>query len=349
MSEIHSHSKPEPCQASTPLNRTFSVAPMLDWTDRYCRGFHRLLTKNTLLYTEMVTTGALIHGDVQRHLQYAEAEHPIALQLGGSDPAHLAQCSELAQQYGYDEVNLNVGCPSDRVQSGSFGACLMAEPNIVADGCKAMIGATDIPVTVKCRIGIDEQDDYQDLQRFVESVAGAGVTTFIVHARKAWLKGLSPKQNRDIPPLNYERVYLLKREFPELEIIINGGIHSLAETQQHLQHVDGVMMGRAAYQHPHILRTVDQVIFGESTPAISEAELIEQLCAYIDHYIGQGAQLKYLTRHIVGLFQNRPGARQWRRYLSENAYRADANVDVVREAAAFIADLSYDTGIVSES
>lgn len=331
------------------LDRRFSVAPMLDWTDRYCRGFHRLLTRNTLLYTEMVTTGALIHGEVERHLRYQEVEHPLALQLGGSEPGDLAKCCELAQEYRYDEVNLNVGCPSDRVQSGSFGACLMAEPDTVARACQAMIAATDLPVTVKCRIGIDDQDDYQDLQRFVETVANAGIRTFIVHARKAWLQGLSPKQNRDIPPLNYERVYLLKQEFPELEIIINGGIHSLEETRQHLQQVDGVMMGRTAYQQPHILRHVDQQIFGDSTPIPSETEMLEQLYAYIENYLAQGAQLKYITRHIVGLFQNRPGARQWRRHLSENVFKPGATVDMVREAAAFIPDLSYDTGTVTDS
>lgn len=330
------------------LNR-FSVAPMLDWTDRYCRGFHRLLTKNTLLYTEMVTTGALIHGDVDRHLRYQEAEHPIALQLGGSEPSDLAQCAKLAQQYQYDEINLNVGCPSDRVQSGRFGACLMAEPDTVAKGCAAMIAESDLPVTVKCRIGIDEQDDYSDLQKFVETVAHSGVTTFVVHARKAWLQGLSPKQNRDVPPLNYERVYLLKQEFPELQIIINGGIHTLQEVKQHLDKVDGVMMGRAAYQHPYLLRTIDQEIFGSQTAPVSEAELINQICDYVDEYMAQGAQLKYISRHIVGLFQNRPGARQWRRYLSENAYKPGATSEVIREAAALVADLSYDTGTLESS
>lgn len=314
---------------------------MLDWTDSYCRGFHRLLTQKAVLYTEMVTTGALIYGDVDRHLRYQQAEHPIALQLGGSNPEHLAQSAKLAEEYGYDEVNLNVGCPSDRVQSGQFGACLMADPQLVAECTKAMLGAVSIPVTVKCRIGIDQQDDYADLQRFVSTVAESGVETFIVHARKAWLDGLSPKENRDIPPLNYERVYLLKKEFPQLEIIINGGITSLAETLQHLQQVDGVMMGRAAYQSPYLLKEVDQRIYQAERPVISDAELLEQIYQYVEQRLREGAQLKYISRHIVGLFQNRPGARQWRRYLSENAYKSGSGVEVIKAAAALLPDLSY--------
>lgn len=319
---------------------------MLDWTDSYCRGFHRLLTHKAVLYTEMVTTGALIYGDVDRHLHYQPAEHPIALQLGGSNPEHLAQSARLAQEYSYDEVNLNVGCPSDRVQSGQFGACLMADPQLVADCTKAMLEAVSIPVTVKCRIGIDQQDDYADLQRFVSTVAESGVETFIVHARKAWLDGLSPKENRDIPPLNYERVYLLKEEFPELEIIINGGITSLDETLEHLKQVDGVMMGRAAYQSPYLLKEVDQRIYQEDRPVISDAELLEQLYHYVEQRLDEGAQLKYISRHIVGLFQNRPGARQWRRHLSENAYKPGSGIEVIRTAAGFIPDLSYDTKII---
>lgn len=323
------------------LDRRFCIAPMLDWTDSQCRGFHRLLTKQAVLYTEMVTTGALVYGDVERHLRYTDAEHPVALQLGGSDPKDLTHCSKLAEDYGYDEVNLNVGCPSDRVQSGRFGACLMADPQLVADCTAAMIDAVSIPVTVKCRIGIDEQDDYEDLQRFVATVAASGVSTFIVHARKAWLEGLSPKENRDIPPLNYERVYLLKREFPELEIIINGGITTLDQSLEHLQQVDGVMMGRAAYQSPFILKEVDQRIYGSDRPPVSDRDLIEQLCNYAELRIQDGGQLKYISRHIVGLFQNRPGARQWRRYLSENAYKPGAGIEVIRAAAALIPDLSY--------
>jgi len=322
---------------------------MLDWTDSHCRGFHRLMTKESVLYTEMVTTGALVYGDVERHLGYIEAEHPVALQLGGSDPTDLAHCSKLAQSYGYDEVNLNVGCPSDRVQSGRFGACLMADPGLVAECTAAMIEAVDIPVTVKCRIGIDEQDDYEDLQRFVSLVADSGVTTFIVHARKAWLDGLSPKENRDIPPLNYDRVYLLKEEFPDLEIIINGGIKNLDETLLQLEKVDGVMMGRAAYQSPFILKEVDQRIYGSERPVISDAELIEQLCDYVELRLAGGAQLKYISRHVVGLFQSRAGARQWRRYLSENAFKPGSGTEVIRAAAAFIPDLSYDSDIITPS
>ncbi|MGB3619873.1 MAG: tRNA dihydrouridine(20/20a) synthase DusA [Ketobacter sp.] len=321
------------------LNRAFSVAPMLDWTDSICRGFHRILTKQSLLYTEMVTTGALVHGDQERHLAFRPCEHPIALQLGGSDPEQLAFCARLAQDYGYDEVNLNIGCPSDRVQSGRFGACLMADPELVAQCTATMISAVSIPVTVKCRIGIDEQDDYEDLQRFVSLVAESGVRTFIVHARKAWLKGLSPKQNRDVPPLNYDRVYLLKAEFPHLEIIINGGIENLQQSRLHLQRIDGVMMGRAAYQSPMQLRTVDQEIFGRNTPTLNENEIIAQLCDYTETLMQQGVHLKYISRHIVGLFQNRPGARQWRRYLSENAHKPGADVEVIRRAAAFLPEL----------
>ena len=319
---------------------------MLDWTDTHCRGFHRLLTREAVLYTEMVTTGALIHGDVQRHLRYAPAEHPLALQLGGSNPADLAHCSKLAEEYGYDEVNLNVGCPSDRVQSGRFGACLMAEPELVAECTSAMQKTVSIPVTVKCRIGIDQQDDYADLQRFVSTVSESGVNTFIVHARKSWLDGLSPKENRDVPPLNYERVYLLKEEFPHLEIIINGGVNTLDDCQRHLNKVDGVMMGRAAYQSPFLLKQVDQQIYGVDRPVITDAELVDHLCRYVEQRLAAGAQLKFISRHIVGLFQSRPGARQWRRYLSENAYKPGTGVEVIRAAAAFIPDLSYDSDIL---
>lgn len=313
---------------------------MLDWTDHHCRGFHRILTKNALLYTEMVTTGALVHGDQRRHLAFKPCEHPVALQLGGSDPQQLAYCARLAEDYGYDEVNLNIGCPSDRVQSGRFGACLMAEPELVAQCTSEMNKAVSIPVTVKCRIGIDEQDDYEGLQRFVSTVSESGVKTFIIHARKAWLNGLSPKQNRDIPPLNYERVYLLKSEFPQLEIIINGGIEDLQQCREHLQRVDGVMMGRAAYQSPLQLRHVDQELFGLQTPVLSEQEIVDRLCEYVESQMQQGAHLKYISRHVVGLFQNRPGARQWRRYLSENAHKPDADVEVIRRAAAFLPDLN---------
>lgn len=309
---------------------------MLDWTDSRCRNFHRILTKHALLYTEMVTTGALIYGDAHRHLYFQAKEHPIALQLGGSQPQELAVCAKMAEDYGYDEVNLNVGCPSDRVQSGRFGACLMADPALVAECAAAMIQATTLPVSIKCRIGIDQQDEFEDLHTFVTTVAEAGVETFIVHARKAWLDGLSPKQNRDIPPLNYPRVYQLKREFRSLEIILNGGIQTLAEAQQHLDYVDGVMMGRSAYQSPMQLKNVDQLFYGANTPPLSDQEIIASLCDYVDTELSNGTPIKHITRHVVGLFQNRPGAKQWRRHLSEHAYKEEANVEVIRKAADFV-------------
>lgn len=318
------------------INRRFCVAPMLDWTDSHCRNFHRLLTRHALLYTEMVTTGALLYGDQARHLAFKPAEHPLALQLGGSDPEALATCARLGEDYGYNEINLNVGCPSDRVQSGRFGACLMAEPALVARCTKAMIQATSLPVTVKCRIGIDDQDDDQDLLHFVEQVAESGVSTFIVHARKAWLNGLSPKQNRDVPPLNYPRVYRLKQEFPQLEIVINGGIEDFSQIHQHLEWVDGVMVGRAAYQKPGLLRTVDQALFQCPNTPPTDHEIIAALCDYADQVLSQGGALKHLSRHIVGLFQQRPGARQWRRYLSEQAHRDGADSAVIQQAAALV-------------
>lgn len=323
---------------TTPLHHRFSVAPMMDWTDRQCRNVHRMLTRHALLYTEMVTTGAIIHGNRDQHLAFDEIQHPVALQLGGSDPAALAECARIAEGYGYDEINLNVGCPSDRVQSGRFGACLMAEPDLVARCVEQMQKATAIPVTVKCRIGIDDQDDYADLQKFVSTVAATGVTTFIVHARKAWLDGLSPKENRDIPPLNYERVHLLKQEFPQLTIVINGGLLNLEQCAEQLQHVDGVMLGRAAYHSPLLLRDVDRIIFNDPHPIPTDAELIGQVCDYIEQQMTQGAKLTYISRHIIGLFQNRPGARQWRRYISEHAHLPGAGTDIIRDAARFVLD-----------
>lgn len=317
-------------------NHRFCVAPMLDWTDRHCRAFHRMLTRHALLYTEMVTTGAILFGNRDQHLAFAPVEHPVALQLGGSDAAALAECTRIAEGYGYDEVNLNVGCPSDRVQSGRFGACLMAEPGLVADCVDQMRNAVSIPVTVKCRIGIDDQDDYEDLQRFVATVASTGVDTFIVHARKAWLDGLSPKENRDIPPLNYERVHLLKQEFPHLNIVINGGLLTLEQCEEQLKHVDGVMMGRAAYQNPMLLRDVDSRLFSDDHPVPGDAELVQQICDYIDTQMTQGAKLTYISRHVIGLFHNRPGARQWRRHISEHAHRPGANSEVIRAAAEFV-------------
>jgi len=318
-----------------PSNR-FSVAPMLDWTDRHCRHFHRMLSGQALLYTEMVTTGAIIHGKGD-YLAYSEAEHPLALQLGGSDPAALAHCAKLAEQRGYDEINLNVGCPSDRVQNGMFGACLMGQASLVADCIKAMRDAVSIPVTVKTRIGIDDQDSYEFLCDFISTVAGRGeCDTFIIHARKAWLSGLSPKENREIPPLDYPRVYQLKRDFPHLTLALNGGIKTLAEAQQHLQHLDGVMIGREAYQNPGMLAQVDQQLFDSQAPVKDSIAVIEALYPYIEHELSQGTYLGHITRHILGIFQGIPGARQWRRHLSENAHKAGADVRVVEQALRLV-------------
>lgn len=317
-------------------NHRFSIAPMMDWSDHNCRFFWRLLTRQALLYTEMVTTGALIHGDRQRFLHYNTEEHPVALQLGGSDPQELARCAQWAQKWGYDEVNLNCGCPSDRVQSGMFGACLMANPRLVADCVKAMRDSCDIPVTVKHRIGIDHMESYRELQGFVEPVAEAGCSVFIVHARKAWLQGLSPKQNREIPPLNYAWVYQLKKDFPQLTIVLNGGIQTLAECQLHLQHVDGVMLGREAYQNPWMLADVDSLLFGMDKPADSREDVITALLPYTKQQIERGASLNHITRHILGLYQGVPGARKFRRHLSENAYRKGVGIEVLEQAYALV-------------
>ncbi|MGT3242931.1 tRNA dihydrouridine(20/20a) synthase DusA [Yersinia enterocolitica] len=314
----------------------FSVAPMLDWTDRHCRYFHRLLTKQTLLYTEMVTTGAIIHGKGD-YLAYSEQDHPVALQLGGSDPQALAHCAKLAEQRGYNEINLNVGCPSDRVQNGRFGACLMAEASLVADCIKAMRDVVSIPVTVKTRIGIDELDSYEFLCEFAQTVAERGeCDIFTIHARKAWLSGLSPKENREVPPLDYERVYQLKRDFPALTIAINGGVKTLAEAKEHLKHVDGVMMGREAYQNPSILTQVDRELFDPNAPVVDSVKAIEALFPYIEQELSRGAYLGHITRHILGIFQGIPGARQWRRHLSENAHKPGADVSVVEQALALV-------------
>ena len=319
---------------NTPSYR-FSVAPMLDWTNRHCRYFHRLISKQALLYTEMVTTGALIHGDSHRFLQYSPLENPVAFQLGGSNPKDLAVCAKMVEDYGYAEVNLNVGCPSDRVQNGRFGACLMADPQLVADCVAAMSDATSIPVTVKSRIGIDEQDSYPELVHFISTISDAGCSTFIVHARKAWLSGLSPKQNRDIPPFSYDRVYQLKKDFPHLTIIINGGITTLEQAEQHLTQVDGVMMGREAYQNPYILAEVDQRIFGATHETPSRYAVIEQLIPYIQEQIKTEARLNSVSRHILGLYHGEPGARGWRRYISENVSRLGADEQVILEALEF--------------
>lgn len=319
---------------ATEPSRRFCVAPMLDWTDKHCRYFHRLLSQHALLYTEMVTTGALLHGDRDRFLHFDAAEHPVALQLGGSDPVALAECARMAEQWGYDEVNLNVGCPSDRVQNGMFGACLMADPQRVADCVDAMQQAGSIPVTVKHRIGIDDQDSYEFLCRFIDIVSAAGCRSFIVHARKAILKGLSPKQNRDIPPLDYNRVYTLKKDYPQLELIINGGIKTLDDCDQHLQQLDGVMIGREAYQNPLLLAEVDQALFGGE--AVDLDSVLLQLCDYCERQLAHGAQLGWITRHILGLYQGQPGARRFRRFISENAFKPGADVTVLKQALALV-------------
>ena len=313
--------------------RKISVAPMMDWTDRHDRFFLRLISKRALLYTEMVTTGALLHGPRERLLAFDPAEQPVALQIGGSEADELARAAVFGQAAGYGEINLNVGCPSDRVQSGRFGACLMAEPETVARGVAAMIAAVDLPVTVKCRIGIDDMEDYPGLKAFVEQVAAAGCRSFTVHARKAWLQGLSPKENREVPPLNYETVYRLKQELPELEIAINGGVLSLEEAEGHLaQGMDGVMIGRAAYQNPYLLAEVDRRFFGAAEEPPSRRQVIEGLLPYIEARLAEGTPLKSITRHILGLYNGLPGARLWRRHLSEEAHREGAGAEVVAEA-----------------
>ncbi|SCC21401.1 tRNA-U16,U17-dihydrouridine synthase [Gilliamella bombicola] len=318
---------------SSSLNR-FSIAPMLDWTDKHCRYFHRILTKQTLLYTEMVTTGAILFGKGD-YLAFNNEEHPVSLQLGGSDPKALAQCSKLAQERGYDEINLNVGCPSDRVQNGMFGACLMGKADLVADCVAQMQDQVDIPVTVKTRIGIDNFDSYAFLCQFIEKVMPY-TNTFIVHARKAWLSGLSPKENREVPPLDYERVYQLKQDYPDLTIAINGGIKTIDEIKYHLQYVDGVMVGREAYQNPLLLTQIDAQIFGLNSPTIEPKSAIRALYPYIEQQLTQGVQLNHIMRHTLGLFNGRKGARQWRRYLSENSHKKGAGVDVVEQALTFI-------------
>ncbi len=312
---------------------------MLDWTDRYCRFFLRLLSRRALLYTEMVTTGAIIHGDTDRHLRFDPAEHPVALQLGGSDPLELAHCARIGADYGYDEINLNVGCPSDRVQSGSFGACLMAEPQRVADGVAAMRDAVDCEVTVKHRIGIDHQDSYEALATFVGKVAEAGCHAFIVHARKAWLQGLSPKENRTVPPLRYEIVHRLKQDFPTLHFVINGGFKTLAQVEEQLTDLDGVMVGREVYSNPWLLADADRRLFGAGdNPCATPHQAVEALLPFVASELAAGTPLARITRHLLGLFQGRPGAKAWRRHLSENAHLPGAGVDVLAQALAKVPD-----------
>jgi tRNA-dihydrouridine synthase A len=314
------------------LSRTVSIAPMMEWTDRHCRYFLRLISHHVLLYTEMVTTGALIHGNRERFLAYDSSEHPLALQLGGSNPKELALCTRMAEDYGFDEVNLNVGCPSNRVQSGCFGACLMREPELVAECVAAMNQAVQLPVTVKTRIGVDEQDSYELLSQFINMVAQAGCRTFIIHARKAWLQGLSPKENREIPPLRYEVVHAIKRDFPQLEVVINGGITTLEEIQGHLKWIDGVMIGRAVYHNPYLLAQIDQHFYGDFHPLLTRHEIIEGFLPYMEQQLIQNISLSSMTRHILGIFQGQSGSRVWRRHLSENAHRSGSGTEIIREA-----------------
>jgi len=308
---------------------------MLDWTDTHCRYFYRLLSRHALLYTEMVTTGAILHGSRDRHLRFNAEEHPLALQLGGSDPLDLAVCCKIAEEYGYDEVNLNVGCPSDRVQNGSFGACLMAEPQLVADCVAAMRQAVNIPITIKSRIGIDDKDSYEELTHFMATVAEAGCETFIVHARKAWLSGLSPKENREIPPLRYDVVFQLKQDFPELQIVINGGITTLDASQELLEKVDGVMLGREVYHNPYVLSSVDSRLYDDDYPAKSRQEVVLALIPYVQRQLRQGVRLNSISRHILGLFHGEKGARAWRRHISENATKPGADEQVLLRALEF--------------
>jgi tRNA-dihydrouridine synthase A len=322
------------------VDRRFAVAPMMEWTDRHCRFFHRLLTRRALIYTEMMTTGAVLHGDRKRLIGFDPAEHPVALQLGGSDPAALGRCVRIGADFGYDEINLNVGCPSDRVQEGRFGACLMAEPSLVGDCVAAMKAAAKIPVTVKCRIGVDDQDPEAALGNLTRHVMAAGTDALIVHARKAWLSGLSPRENRDIPPLNYDIVYRLKVAHPELPIVLNGGIGSVEAARGHLQKFDGVMMGRAAYREPWRLLAVDPLLFGDAATFASTKAAAEALIPYIEREISRGGRLHSITRHLHGLFHAVPGARAFRRHLATAAVRPSACADVLIEALALVVDRS---------
>ncbi|MEM9100875.1 MAG: tRNA dihydrouridine(20/20a) synthase DusA [Pseudomonadota bacterium] len=318
----------------TEIDRKLSIAPMMDLTDRHDRFFLRCLSENVLLYSEMITCGAVIHGDRNYLLGFNAEEHPVALQLGGSNAEELAEAAKIAEDFGYDEINLNVGCPSDRVQSGRFGACLMAEPQLVAECVAAMCDAVSLPVTVKTRLGIDDLDNDDYLHTFVNEIAKAGCDTWVIHARKAWLQGLSPKENRDIPPLQYERVYFLKETFPHLHITLNGGVLNIDETLQHLECVDGVMIGREAYQNPYFLAEVDKRVFGVSSIQPSRTDIVHKMLQYIEEQLSLGAKLSHVTRHMLGLFNGMPGARRWRRHLSEHAIKPGAGPEVLLEALA---------------
>ncbi|MCF7983411.1 MAG: tRNA dihydrouridine(20/20a) synthase DusA [Thiohalocapsa sp.] len=322
--------------ATEALDRRLSIAPMMDWTDRHFRYFARLITRRTLLYTEMVTTGALIHGDRERFLRYDPAEHPLALQLGGSDPIEMAECARMGADYGYDEININVGCPSDRVQSGRFGACLMAEPDLVADCVAAMKQAVAAPVAVKTRIGIDDRDSYEELANFTDKVLSAGCDVLVVHARKAWLKGLSPRENRDVPPLRYDIVERLKGDFPQLPMVVNGGVTSLTQARAMLNVLDGVMIGREAYQNPWILASADRDIFGDPAAQPTPDGVLAAMMPYVEARLAEGVPLNAITRHMLGLFHGRPGAKAWRRHLSGHAYKPGAGIDVLADAGRHV-------------
>lgn len=317
-------------------NRTFSVAPMLDWTDRHQRYFMRLITHHALLYTEMVTTGAIIYGERDRYLQFNQEEHPVALQLGGSDVKDLASCSKIAEDYGYDEINLNLGCPSNRVQNGSFGACMMAEPELVAECIAEMSEAVSIPVTAKTRIGIDDRDSFDELVHFIGSLHQAGCNSFVIHARKAILQGLSPKENRSIPPLKYDVVYKIKQIFPDCHITLNGGVKTLQETAEHLHHVDGVMMGREAYHNPYLLAEVDRLFYDDPHSLLSRHQVVETMFPYIEKELSKGVRLQSIVRHMLGVFQAVPGTKAWKRFLSENAHKKEAGVDVLQHALSLV-------------
>ena len=334
--------------AHEPSPWRLTVAPMMDWTDRHCRVFHRCITRHARLYTEMVTTGALIHGDVPRHLDYSESEHPVALQLGGSDAADLAACARLAAQWGYDEVNLNCGCPSERVQRGSFGACLMAEPALVRDCIKAMVDAVDLPITVKHRIGIDRGESYDFVRDFVGTVAEAGCAVFIVHARNAWLKGLSPKENREVPPLRYDFVYRLKRDFPALTIVLNGGITGNAQIAEHLQHTDGVMLGREAYHHPWSMAEWDARFLGCADSAAPTREAVEAaMVEYMTALVARGVSWPHAARHMMGLYHGLPGARRWRQVWSDHKLKDVAPIHVMQQARQAMLAIGNETEVLA--
>jgi tRNA-dihydrouridine synthase A len=321
--------------------RRFSVAPMMDWTDRHCRVLHRLLTRHGLLFTEMVNSGAIVHGDAERHLRFDPVEHPIALQIGGSNPNELAEATRIATTFGYDEINLNVGCPSDRVQSGKFGACLMAEPDLVAECVRAMRGATELPVTVKCRIGIDDQDIEESLDRFADAMVKAGVAALYVHARKAWLQGLSPKENRTVPPLDYPRVHRLRARLAPLPVMINGGIETLEQAEFHLRHMDGVMLGRAAYHNPMLMAEVDKRLFGDDRAVPDLAAIMMAMADYAETQLVQGVRLNNIARHMLGLANGRPGARQFRQIMSVDACKSEAGPEVFARALDVVESREY--------